>query len=275
MLNVKLWTLDFRLLTSSKMTITLLQQDIIWGNPQANQEMAEKAILSAPHSDLYVLPEMWSTGFATRPEGIAEHDNSSLIWMQQIATRLDAAIAGSIAVAVSGEEGKTEYRNRFYFVRPDESAPVYYDKHHLFTYGGEHHHYTPGTDRVIVTWRGVRFLLQVCYDLRFPIFARNYSSIAQGYDVALYVASWPTTRRAVWDTLLHARAIENQCYVCGVNRVGADEACQYNGGTIAIDAYGRTIFSCPDDESTTLTFSLDMERLTTFRHKFPVLADRD
>ena len=252
------------------MTITLLQQDIAWGNPQANQKAAAEAILSAPKSDLYVLPEMWSTGFATEPEGLAESNGASLQFMKQMADRMDAAIAGSIAT----EEGGRFY-NRFYFVKPGDDHPAYYDKHHLFTYGGEHHRYTAGSERVIVEWRGVRFLLQVCYDLRFPIFARNAAEGPDAYDVALYVASWPASRRAPWDTLLRARAIENQCYVCGVDRVGSDPACQYNGGTVIIDAYGRTMAACPDGEVSAITAEIDMPALTAFRKKFPVLGDRD
>lgn len=251
------------------MKITLLQQDIVWGNPEENQELAYNAIKNAPKSDLYVLPEMWSTGFATEPAGIAEKDHSSLNWMKQMANRMDAAIAGSIATE---EDGR--FYNRFYFVTPDCNE-VHYDKHHLFTYSGENERYTAGQERVIVEFRGVRFLLQVCYDLRFPIFARNEASGPNAYDVALYVASWPASRRAPWDTLLRARAIENQCYVCGLNRIGNDPACEYNGGTAIIDAYGKTVAACPDGEVSSITAEFDMEKLNAFRKKFPVLGDRD
>ena len=251
------------------MTITLLQQDIVWGNPTANQEAAEQAILAAAPSDLYVLPEMWSTGFATEPEGIAERDESSLRWMKQMAAKMDAAIAGSVATEID-----SQFYNRFYFVKPTGEV-CHYDKHHLFTYGGEHHRYTAGKSKVIVEWRGVRFLLQVCYDLRFPIFARNASEGPDAYDVALYVASWPTSRREPWDLLLRARAIENQCYVCGVDRVGSDPACEYNGGTAFIDAYGHTVASCPDGKPGCITIEPDLKRLKEFRKKFPVLSDRD
>lgn len=251
------------------MTITLLQQDIVWGDPTANQQAAEQAILAAAPSDLYVLPEMWSTGFATQPEGIAERDGSSLQWMKQMAVRMDAALAGSVATEADGR-----FYNRFYFVKPTGEVTCY-DKHHLFTYGGEHHRYTAGRQKVVVEWRGVRFLLQVCYDLRFPIFARNAAEGPDAYDVALYVASWPTSRRAPWDLLLRARAIENQCYVCGVDRVGSDPTCEYNGGTALIDAYGRTVAACPDGEPGLLTATLDLEQLHAFRRKFPVLTDRD
>lgn len=251
------------------MKITLLQQDIVWADRTANQQRYEKIIQEAEHADLYVLPEMWSTGFATEPAGIAEADEGSLRWMQRMADERDAALAGSIATEAEGR-----YYNRFYFVKPHEE-PVIYDKHHLFSYGNEHLHYTAGQQRVVTQWRGVRFLLQVCYDLRFPIFSRNTKEGDEAYDVALYVASWPQSRRGVWDTLLRARAIENQCYVCGVNRIGNDNACQYNGGTALIDAYGRTLSACADNEAGTLTAELDMERLQAFRHKFPVLSDRD
>ena len=251
------------------MTITLLQRDIAWGHPAANRQAAEHQILAAPRSDLYVLPEMWSTGFVTQPEGRAERDGASLEWMKQMARQLDAALAGSMATEAEGR-----YYNRFYFVKPT-SEVTYYDKHHLFTYGGEQLHYTAGEKRVIVEWRGVRFLLQVCYDLRFPIFARNAADGAEAYDVALYVASWPITRRAPWDLLLRARAIENQAYVCGVNRIGHDPACTYNGGTCLIDAYGRTLQACPDDTESSITCTLDLDRLRAFRQKFPVLHDRD
>lgn len=256
------------------MIITLLQQDIVWGNPSANQKAAEGAMLAADKSDLYVLPEMWSTGFATEPEGIAESDGSSLNWMKQMANRLDAAVAGSIATAIDGK-----YYNRFYFVKPanddNDNEVEYYDKHHLFTYSGEHLRYTAGERRVVVEWRGWRFLLQVCYDLRFPVFARNCAEGPDAYDVALYVASWPTSRRAPWDTLLRARAIENQCYVCGVDRTGDDPACHYNGGTAIIDAYGNTVAACPDGEVSAISIELDMDKLAAFRKKFPVLSDRD
>lgn len=249
------------------MKISLLQQDIIWANPSANQQVAEGVLRDLEKSDVYVLPEMFSTGFAVHPEDVAEKDGSSVRWMQMIAAELDAAICGSVAIE---EDGK--FANRFYFVKPDGEC-VYYDKRHLFTYGGEHKRYTKGEERVVVDFRGVRFLLQVCYDLRFPVFARNNDETP--YDVAIYVASWPTSRIEVWNTLLHARAIENQCYVAAVNRVGEDLACKYCGGTMLIDAYGRTIAECESNKQCAITADLDMEALAAFRKKFPVLDDAD
>lgn len=257
------------------MKITLLQCDLVWASPAANQLRMEATLNAQKGSDVYVLPEMFSTGFATEPAGIAETDCCSLKWMQRMAKELDAAVCGSVSTelpdAEKGEGGKAYY-NRFYFVKPDGEF-CFYDKHHLFTYGGEHHRYTRGDERVEVEFRGVRFLLQVCYDLRFPIYARNKAD--NPYDVALYVASWPESRLAAWNTLLHARAIENQCYVMGVNRVGDDEACHYAGGTIAIDAYGRTIAECENGKEGVITVELDLDALAAFRKKFPVLHDGD
>lgn len=247
--------------------------DIVWGDIDANCLAASAAIDSTPGSDLYVLPEMWSTGFATRPETLADDNLRSLSWMQQKADTINAAIAGSVATRCT--DGT--YRNRLYFVTPrscsDATPPAtYYDKHHLFTYGNEHHRYSAGQRRVVVEWRGVRFLLQVCYDLRFPTFARN---IGCAYDAAIYVASWPSSRIDPWHALLKARAIENQCYVLAVNRVGNDPLCQYCGGTEVIDAYGRIVAACPDNTATAITAQLNMDALTAFRQKFPVLNDAD
>lgn len=251
------------------MKIAIVQIDIKWSDHSANLRKAEEAIRMAGSSDLYVLPEMFSTGFATEPEGIAEqHEGGTLRWMQHVAKEYDAAVAGSCAV----KDTDGTYRNRFYFVKPDGSYE-YYDKHHLFTYGNEHEKYTYGIDRKVVEWRGVRFLLQVCYDLRFPVYARNNDDVP--YDCCLYVANWPESRRRVWDTLLKARAMENQCYVIGVNRVGDDLVCHYNGGTQAIDAYGRGVARVDDDKEGTANIILDMEKLTAFRKKFPVLNDAD
>ena len=248
------------------MKVTILQRDIEWANPSLNVLRTEEAIDRNAGADLYVLPEMFSTGFCTQPEGIAEScDSDTLKWMKRKSAEIDAAIAGSIAVE---QEGK--YYNRFYFVKPDGSV-TYYDKKHLFTYGGEHLRFTAGEERVVVEWRGVRILLEVCYDLRFPIWARNRGD----YDMILYVASWPTPRVAAWSSLLVARAIENQCYVAGVNRVGTDPACEYCGGSVIIDPYGRTIASCADNTECEATAEVDMVALEAFREKFPVLKDAD
>ena len=248
------------------MKITILQRDIEWANPALNVQRAEKAIDRNAGADLYLLPEMFSTGFCTQPEGIAESsDSDTLKWMKRKAAEIDTAIAGSVAVE---QEGR--YYNRFYFVKPDGTV-TYYDKKHLFTYGGEHLRFTAGEERVVVEWRGVRILLEICYDLRFPIWARNRGD----YDMILYVASWPTPRVAAWSALLVARAIENQCYVAGVNRVGTDPACEYCGDSVIIDPYGKTIAACADNTECEATAEVDMEVLEAFREKFPVLKDAD
>ena len=244
-----------------------MQPDIVWADPEANRAKLEEVMWGLDRSDLYVLPEMFSTGFVTEPAGIVESDGQTLQWMLRMAQELKGAVCGSVAIEEGGQ-----YFNRFYFVKPNGDVASY-DKHHLFTYADEHRRYTPGDERVVVEFRGVRFLLQVCYDLRFPVFSRNNEKIP--YDCAIYVASWPTSRQAVWDTLLHARAIENQCYVAGVNRVGQDESGRYCGGTLLVDPYGNTAAACPLDEDCAITVELDLQHLRDFRRKFPVLKDAD
>lgn len=234
--------------------------------PCRNRFGAEAMIASAPGCDLYVLPEMFSTGFCTSPEGVAEHEPcDSLKWMKDSAEMFSAAIAGSVAVEENGR-----FFNRFYFVTPDGNA-VYYDKRHLFTYGGEHLKFTAGKERKIVEYKGVRILLQVCYDLRFPVWSRNRGD----YDMALYVASWPETRADAWRQLLKARAIENQCFVAGVNRIGTDPSNSYCGGTMLIDPYGKVIAECADGMESVAVAEISMEELAAFRQKFPVLDDAD
>lgn len=248
------------------MKIALLQSDIEWAMPCRNRFGAEAMIASAPGCDLYVLPEMFSTGFCTSPEGVAEPEPcDSLKWMKDSAEMFSAAIAGSVAVEENGR-----FFNRFYFVTPDGNA-VHYDKRHLFTYGGEHLKFTAGNERKIVEYKGVRILLQVCYDLRFPVWSRNRGD----YDLALYVANWPETRADAWRQLLKARAIENQCFVAGVNRIGTDPSNSYCGGTMLIDPFGKVVAECADGMESVAVAEISMEELAAFRQKFPVLDDAD
>lgn len=248
------------------MKITILQRDITWGDTTVNIARADEAIGCNPGADLYVLPEMFSTGFCVEPEGVAESaDGESLQWMKRKSAQTDAAIAGSVLV-----EERGRYYNRFYFVKPDGSV-TYYDKKHLFTYGGEHLRFTSGQERVVVEWRGVRILLEVCYDLRFPVWARNKGD----YDMILYVASWPCTRAKAWNALLVARAIENQCYVAGVNRVGSDPKCEYSGDSVVINPYGDVVARCEPYVECECVADVDMAFLNDFREKFPVLNDAD
>jgi len=268
------------------MKIQLIQHDIRWAEPKANTAHLDEILDTTDKADLYILPEMFSTGFAIEPAGVAEPfpDSPTLCWMQATALRLRAAVAGSVAVCEAGR-----YFNRLFLVHPDGNT-IHYDKHHLFTYGGETRYYTPGQHHALATVCGVRLLLLTCYDLRFPLWSRQHTvAHAAGaagvpasavdadcaYDVIVYVANWPQSRRTAWDTLLRARAIENQCYVAGVNRIGDDPACHYNGGTAIIDPYGRTLATCADDSEDVVTATIDMDRLHSFRAKFPVLADAD
>lgn len=248
------------------MKINLIQTDIVWGAPQANCAHLDKLLAGAEPAELYVLPEMFSTGFATLPNATVEHEPSAgLAWMQRKAAELHAAIAGSIALEV-GEKCV----NRFYFVRPDGTYEQY-DKRHLFGYGGEGERFQAGQERVIVKYLGVRFLLAVCYDLRFPVWLRSRDD----YDVMLLVASWPDVRRFAWDTLARARAIENACYVAAVNRVGTDPACTYNGGTAWIGPYGETLAEAADGRESVVSGEIDLARIATYHTKFPVLSDAD
>lgn len=247
------------------MKVCILQQDIVWADVNENIRKADAALDLQSGADLYIFPEMFSTGFCTFPEDIAEAEGQTLQWMKTKSSQINAALAGSVAVH---EDGK--YYNRFYFVKPDGEV-AQYDKKHLFTFGGEHERFTAGDKRVVVEYKGVRILLEICYDLRFPIWSRNHGD----YDMILYVASWPTVRVAAWKSLLVARAIENQCYVAGVNRVGTDPTNEYSGASMVIDPYGKIVASCEDGVEMTASADIDMNILETFRAKFPVLNDAD
>ena len=248
------------------MKITLLQTDITWGQPEANLDHLDKLLEHVGECDLIVLPEMFTTGFDTNPETLADDQGLALKWMRKTVRERNCALAGSVATK-AGEE----YYNRMYFVSPDLLLASY-DKHHLFTYGNEQQAFKPGQRRVIVPYRGARILLQVCYDLRFPVFSRNRGG---DYDIALYVANWPQGRQKVWDTLLSARAIENQAYVAGVNRVGQDINGKYIGGSKLVDIFGETIVKADEGRECSVTGEIDLERLKAFRKEFPVLEDAD
>lgn len=247
------------------MCIAIIQNIIKTQQLEWTLQFATNLMNQQPGADLYVLPETFATGFMA--EGSVENVPRILNWMQEQASRLDAAIAGSIAI----KDEKQQPRNRLFFIRPNGSYD-YYDKHHLFGYAGEADAYVAGNQRVIVEWRGVRFLLQVCYDLRFPVFSRNRGD----YDAIIYVANWPLSRSEVWHTLIRARAIENQCFVVGANISGDDMGiCLYAGDSAIIDAYGHTIVQCTQGRAESAVAELDMNVLLHFRQKFPVLNDAD
>lgn len=248
------------------MKIALIQTDIAWGDPVTNLARAAEGMAACPGADLYVLPEMFTTGFATQPDARLDEDPvRTLAWMKARAAEGDCALAGSIAMR-DGDRCV----NRFFFVKPDGEV-TQYDKRHLFTYGGERLRFTAGEDRVTVSWRGVRFLLLVCYDLRFPVWIRNRSD----YDAILVVANWPDVRQDAWETLLRARAIENQCFVAGVNRVGEDPVCTYTGGSVLYNPFGVQLARCRDGQADAATGTVFMGMLEDFRFKFPVLEDAD
>lgn len=253
------------------MKVALLQTDIAWGEPEENIRRAEALMASVGASDLYVLPEMWSTGFATKPEGIAHavDDNVALRWMREVAERKQCAVCGSLAVRLA--DGS--YRNRHYFVDGRHHREVFYDKHHLFTYGGEDRYYTAGQEHTMVEYEGFRILLLTCYDLRFPCWSRY--SAERDFDMMVVVANWPQSRQSAWQILTRARAIENQSYLVGVNRVGDDEYSHYLGASCVVDAIGRTLGHCHTDVAEALQVEVSLPELQRRRSKFRVLEDRD
>lgn len=254
---------------ATNMKLTLLQTDIQWAQPQTNILRAEEMIAANMGSHLYVLPEMWATGFATEPQGIAEEEDLSqaLTWMKRMARQHQCAICGSLAVHLN--DGT--YRNRQYFCTPED---VYmYDKHHLFTHGHEDRYYQAGQGRVVAEYMGYRFLLLTCYDLRFPVWSRNTDS--QPYDVIICVANWPQSRQTAWDVLTRSRAIENQAFLIGVNRVGDDHYSHYQGCSRVVSPLGDIILQGPDDEEAVLSTDIDIDSLQAMRQRFRVLNDAD
>lgn len=250
------------------MKISLYQQDIKWLDLEANYLKVESVLSSHPDVDLLVMPEMCTTGFITAPEpGSLESPAVVENRLKAISAKYATALCGSFAVEENGEN-----RNRAYFITP-EGACYYADKHHLFAPGGEAKGYKAGEQKCIVEWRGIRFLLLVCYDLRFPVWTRYTAE--EPYDMIVFVANWPMQRQLAWDILLSARAIENQSFVVGVNRVGEDLMCQYSGGTRAIHPYGHILAECPNGVESVCTFEPDMDKLKDYRKKFPSLVDSD
>ncbi len=246
--------------------VTLLQSMLQWEDAQANRTRIGGVLPALKGTtDLIVLPEMFTTGFSMRSTDLAEGmDGPTVAWMREQARTLDAALYGSVII---GEGGK-QY-NRGLFVEPDGHVTTY-DKRHLFRYADETSHFSAGVDRVVVPWRGWRLLLQICFDLRFPVFARNRGD----YDAILYVANWPEARRHAWSHLLIARAIENQCYVVGVNRVGMDgKGIHYTGDSAIISPKGEVDAVNPYPGIHTAV--LDRNTLEDFRRKFPVALEAD
>ncbi|MBB6005359.1 amidohydrolase [Arcicella rosea] len=250
------------------LSITLIQTDLYWENSTANLAMLEEKIaMIATPTDLIVLPEMFNSGFTMNVEQVGEPMNFFVQkWMKQQAAQTNAVVTGSF-IAKEGEK----YFNRLIWMRPDGSFEQY-DKRHLFRMGGEHHYFTGGTQQLIVELKGWKICPLICYDLRFPVWSRN---VNHAYDLLIYVANWPAVRSKVWDTLLQARAIENQSYVIGVNRVGKDGMdLVYSGNSTIIDFKGNHLFYQPDSEIIK-TQVLNKKSLAEFREQVPAYLDAD
>lgn len=227
-------------------------------------------------TEIVVLPEMFSTGFSMKPEIVAEAmDGETLQWMKRIAATKKIIVTGSMVI-----KEEENFFNRLIWMLPNGRYGIY-DKRHRFAFAGEDQHYTAGNKRLIASVKGWKINLQVCYDLRFPIWSRQtpppQGEVGRGpeYDLLIYVANWPERRNTAWKTLLQARAIENQCYVVGVNRVGKDGNDIYHSGdSMVIDPLGEILYHKNDEEDIS-TITLDKDHLQTVREKFPFWKDAD
>jgi len=249
------------------LTISLVQTSLVWQQPQANCDHISKVLLEHnTNTDLIVLPEMFNSGFTLEAMKVAESmDGETVNWMKELATQHQAAVTGSLVI----RENQHNY-NRMVIAFPDGSLQ-WYDKKHLFRMAKEQKRYSAGDKRVIVYWQGWRIALYVCYDLRFPVWCRNQNDT----DLMLFIASWPAARSFPWQTLLKARAMENLCYVCGVNRIGTDaNEIDYQGDSGVLDMAGNDICQL-GSRDTIQTVSISAERLHRFREKFPAHLDAD
>lgn len=249
--------------------ISIVQTDIVWENKQENLRLLRRKLETLRGTtEVVVLPEMFTTGFSMNSRELGEPASGETITtLKQWATEFHLALTGSYIASNNGS-----YYNRAFFLTPEGEA-FYYDKRHLFRMGRETEHFSAGEKQLTIPYRGWNIRLLVCYDLRFPVWSRNRNN---DYDLLIYVANWPIPRRLVWDTLLRARALENQCYVCGVNRIGTDgHQLVYNGGSILYSAKGEPLLSAPDGEENILTTAIDLPSLRLFREKFPVWKDAD
>jgi len=266
---------------AESLIISLVQTPLYWEDKQANLDMLQGRIAEiSEKTEIAILPEMFSTGFSMKPSLLAETmDGPSVAWMKKIAAQKKIILTGSLIIE---EEG--QYFNRLIWMLPTGDLG-YYDKRHLFGFAGEDKRYTGGNKRLIASVKGWKINLQVCYDLRFPVWARQNNplkSVEQAdrfsspeYDLLIYVANWPEKRIHAWKTLLQARAIENQCYVAGVNRTGIDgEKLQYSGDSMIVDPLGEIVLQC-GAENNAFTFALQRDRLEEVRNRFPFLKDAD
>lgn len=265
-------------LSRTGLRVSLVQGATRWHDPPANREYYGALMEPlAGQSDLIVLPETFTSGFSNEAIHNAETmEGQSVAWLREQASRLGAAITGSVQLRV-GAVGEGRVYNRLLFVTPDGDLR-HYDKRHLFRYAREHERYAAGSERLIVEWRGWRICPQVCYDLRFPVFARNRFDRAAArfdYDLLIFVANWPAARRYAWSTLLRARAIENLSYCAGLNRVGVDgNDLSYSGDSVVLDYLGQPLAELGAQEQT-ITVHLDPAALAAHRERFPAWMDAD
>jgi omega-amidase len=259
----------------STLRFTLLQTDLYWENKNSNLFMLERKINSLQEpAHVIILPEMFSTGFSMKPAALAENMNGeSVQWMKRMAVQKKLILTGSLIIEEGGR-----FFNRLIWMQPDGRCG-FYDKRHLFAYAEEDRYYSAGSQRLIASVNGWKINLMVCYDLRFPVWSRQtISETAEReaeYDVLIYVANWPAKRSLAWKTLLRARAIENQCYVIGVNRVGKDgNDIQYTGDSMVVDPLGETLYEKSNVEDA-FTIALDKTHLQEVRARFPFLRDAD
>ena len=252
----------------SDLTLTLVQSELIWERPEANRDRFGERLQSlAGATDLVILPEMFTTGFTMNAEPLAETmDGPTRDWMRRVSRELAADVVGSVIIRENDR-----LLNRLLWVKPDGQC-LTYDKKHLFRMSGEHKVYAAGQEHLTVTINGWRVRPFICYDLRFPLWCRNQAMI---YDLAIFVANWPSARALHWRTLLQARAIENLCYVAGVNRVGADgNGRAYLGDSTVIDPRGAVVYHRAEQEDV-CTMTLSREALDTYREAFPAWKDAD
>lgn len=259
------------------MRLSIVQSTLYWENRKANRNMfAEKLASLSGHTDLVVLPEMFTTGFSMNTAALAEPmDGATVDWFREMAQRLNAAVTGSFICAEGGK-----FFNRLVFMRPDGQFDLY-DKKHLFSLASENEHFTAGQKRLMVEWQGWKICPLICYDLRFPAWSRNTTGSFVGgltpfYDMLIYVANWPKRRAHHWRSLLTARAIENQAFVIGVNIAGTDgNGLEYLGDSTIIDFSGQPLAQIPDGREGIVTVELSLEGLRAYRQQLPFLADAD
>lgn len=252
----------------TQLKIALVQSDLIWENPKQNRyNFNEKVQAISEAVDIVILPEMFTTGFTMNAEKVAETmQGETVFWMKDLAVKKNTAILGSIVITENDN-----FYNRLLFVCPKGTIEVY-DKKHCFTLVGEEKTYTAGTKKNIIEYKGWKINPLICYDLRFPVWARN----VEDYDVLIYVANWPKPRVSAWNALLKARAIENMCYCIGVNRVGVDGVNSvYSGHSAAYDVLGNEISSLNPDKEAIEVVTLEKRHIEAYRNKFKFLNDKD